>query len=67
MYTHFDQPFFEYGNFPLADANGTRLDNPWKNTKSNTSPFDQDFYRGLSSTSGRRRTSGCLLGRMAGR
>jgi hypothetical protein len=44
MYTHFDQPFFQYGNFPLADANGTRLEDPWKDTKSNTSPFDQDFY-----------------------
>jgi hypothetical protein len=44
MYTHFDQPFFTYGNFPLADANGTRLDDPWKHTKSNAAPFDQDFY-----------------------
>ncbi|KAF1834551.1 concanavalin A-like lectin/glucanase [Decorospora gaudefroyi] len=44
MYTHFDKPFFKYGEFPLADANGTRLENPWKHTKSNTSPFDQDFH-----------------------
>jgi hypothetical protein len=44
MYTHFDQPFFEYGRFPLADSNGTRLDNPWAGTGSNTAPFDQDFY-----------------------
>ncbi|KZM18687.1 uncharacterized protein EKO05_0006523 [Ascochyta rabiei] len=44
MYTHFDEPFFEYGRFPLADSNGTRLDNPWAATGSNTSPFDQDFY-----------------------
>ncbi|KAF3008643.1 hypothetical protein E8E13_008600 [Curvularia kusanoi] len=44
MYTHFDEPFFKYGQFPLADSNGTRLDNPWAATGSNTSPFDQDFY-----------------------
>ena len=44
MYTHFDEPFFKYGNFPLADANGTRLENPWKHTKGNTAPFDQEFY-----------------------
>lgn len=44
MYTHFDEPFFKYGNFPLADSNGTRLDNPWATTGSNASPFDQDFY-----------------------
>jgi hypothetical protein len=44
MYTHFDQPFFKYGAFPLADTNGTRLENPWKHTKGNTAPFDQEFY-----------------------
>ncbi|KAH7398702.1 concanavalin A-like lectin/glucanase domain-containing protein [Phaeosphaeria sp. MPI-PUGE-AT-0046c] len=44
MYTHFDEPFWTYGRFPLADANGTRLRNPWAHTNSNTSPFDQDFY-----------------------
>jgi hypothetical protein len=44
MYTQFSEPFWEYGNFPLADSNGTRLENPWSHTKSNTSPFDQDFY-----------------------
>ncbi|KAF2748960.1 glycoside hydrolase family 16 protein [Sporormia fimetaria CBS 119925] len=44
MYTHFSQPFWEYGNFPLADANGTRLVNPWEGTGSKATPFDQDFY-----------------------
>lgn len=44
MYTHFDEPFFKYGNFPLADSNGTRLDDPWAATGNNASPFDQDFY-----------------------
>ncbi|XP_014552606.1 glycoside hydrolase family 16 protein [Bipolaris victoriae FI3] len=56
MYTHFDEPFWKYGGFPLADANGTRLDNPWAHTNSNTSPFDQDFYLvinlGVGSTNG---------------
>jgi beta-glucanase (GH16 family) len=44
MYTHFDEPFWTYGRFPLASGNGTRLENPWASTGSNTSPFDQDFY-----------------------
>jgi beta-glucanase (GH16 family) len=44
MFTHFSQPFWDYGDFPLADANGRRLENPWARTKSNASPFDQDFY-----------------------
>lgn len=43
MYTHFDEPFWTYGRFPLADKNGTRLQNPW-GTGSVTSPFDKDFY-----------------------
>ncbi|KAF1942004.1 concanavalin A-like lectin/glucanase [Clathrospora elynae] len=52
MYTHFDEPFFKYGNFPLADRNGTRIENPWKDTHSNTSPFDQDFYLVISLAAG---------------
>jgi hypothetical protein len=44
LYTHFQQPFWDYGHFPLADSNGTRLVNPWAGTGSNASPFDQDFY-----------------------
>ncbi|KAF2648214.1 glycoside hydrolase family 16 protein [Lophiostoma macrostomum CBS 122681] len=44
MYTHFDQPFWEYGQFPLSDSNGTQLVNPWSSTGSNASPFDQDFH-----------------------
>jgi hypothetical protein len=44
MFTHFTEPFWEYGHFPLADRNGTRLINPWKGTGNNASPFDQDFY-----------------------
>lgn len=44
MFTHFDEPFWTYGRFPEADSNGTRLVNPWEHTKSNTSPFDKEFY-----------------------
>lgn len=44
MYTHFDEPFWSYGKFPLADANGTRLENPWTSAGSYTTPFDQEFY-----------------------
>ncbi|ORY18873.1 concanavalin A-like lectin/glucanase domain-containing protein [Clohesyomyces aquaticus] len=44
MYTHFDEPFWQYGRFPLSDGNGTRLQDPWGFTGSDTSPFDQDFY-----------------------
>jgi hypothetical protein len=44
MWTHFDEPFFEYGKFPLTDSNGTRLVNPWQHTGSKASPFDEDFY-----------------------
>lgn len=44
MYTHFDEPFWKYGQFHLADANGTRLINPWEKTNSTTAPFDQEFY-----------------------
>jgi beta-glucanase (GH16 family) len=44
MYSHFDQPFFKLGHFPLSDSNGTRLDDPWSFTGNDATPFDQDFY-----------------------
>ncbi|OCK74991.1 glycoside hydrolase family 16 protein [Lepidopterella palustris CBS 459.81] len=44
MYTYFDQPFFKYGQFPLSDSNGTRLQDPWSYTGRDSTPFDQDFY-----------------------
>src|SRR4051812_35034937 len=44
MYTKFDEPFWNWGKFPLADGNGTCLQSPWASTGSNISPFDQDFY-----------------------
>ncbi|KAF7571163.1 Glycoside hydrolase family 16 protein [Pyrenophora tritici-repentis] len=48
MYTKFKHPFYEVGQFPLSDPNGTRLDNPWADRKGNSAPFDQDFYLILS-------------------
>jgi hypothetical protein len=44
MFTQFDKPFYEYGQFPPADRNGTRLINPWESTGAKNSPFDQDFH-----------------------
>ncbi|KAF2740978.1 putative beta-1,3-glucan-binding protein [Polyplosphaeria fusca] len=44
MYTHFKDPFWQYGQFPLSDSNGTRLRDPWSWTGSKSTPFDQDFY-----------------------
>ncbi|KAF1963144.1 concanavalin A-like lectin/glucanase [Byssothecium circinans] len=47
IYTPFTQPFWTYGDFPLADGNGTRLDNPWAQSPDLSAPFNQDFYLGL--------------------
>ena len=44
LYTNFDQPFWQRGHFPPADANGTRLVDPWSQTGRDSTPFDQDFY-----------------------
>jgi beta-glucanase (GH16 family) len=44
LYTTFDQPLWQRGNFPLSDQNGTRLVDPWSQTGRASTPFDQDFY-----------------------
>ncbi|KAF1991361.1 glycoside hydrolase family 16 protein [Aulographum hederae CBS 113979] len=44
MYVNFDKPFFQKGQFPLSDSNGTRLQDPWSFTGNDATPFDQDFY-----------------------
>jgi hypothetical protein len=44
MYTYFNEPFWKYGQFPLSDSNGTRLEDPWSYTGRDSTPFDQDFY-----------------------
>ncbi|KAJ4297814.1 hypothetical protein N0V90_005710 [Kalmusia sp. IMI 367209] len=42
-YTRFNKPFWQYGEFPTADRNGTRFINPWEYGTYAT-PFDQDFH-----------------------
>ena len=44
MYVQFTKPFWNKGNFPPSDANGTRLVNPWAKTGRDNTPFDEDFY-----------------------
>ncbi len=44
LYTRFDRPYWEKGNFPLSDGNGTRLIDPWSQTGRASTPFDHDFY-----------------------
>lgn len=44
MYVRMDKPFWQKGNFPESNANGTRYVNPWSSTGKSNTPFDQDFY-----------------------
>lgn len=44
LYTNFDQPLWQRGNFPLSGFNGTRLVDVWSQTGRDATPFDQDFY-----------------------
>ncbi len=44
LYTNFDKPLWQKGNFPPASSNGTRLVDPWSQTGRDSTPFDQDFY-----------------------
>jgi beta-glucanase (GH16 family) len=44
LYTNFDQPLWQRGNFPLTSANGTRLIDVWSQTGRDDTPFDQEFY-----------------------
>ena len=44
LYTNFDKPLWEQGQFPLIDSNGTRLQDPWSHTGRQQTPFDQEFY-----------------------
>ena len=44
MYTNFKQRLWERGNFPLANANGTRFIDPWAKTGRQNTPFDHPFY-----------------------
>lgn len=44
LYTNFNEPLWQRGDFPLSDDNGTRLVDPWSQTGHASTPFDQDFY-----------------------
>ncbi|KAL2753991.1 glycoside hydrolase family 16 protein [Sodiomyces alcalophilus JCM 7366] len=44
LYTNFKEPMWKRGNFPEANANGTRLDNIWSQTGRSNTPFDHHFY-----------------------
>jgi beta-glucanase (GH16 family) len=44
LYTNFDQPLWQRGNFPPSDSNGTRLVDKWSQTGRKQTPFDQSFY-----------------------
>lgn len=44
LYTNFNQPFWQRGQFPLSSSNGTRLQDPWSQTGNPATPFDQEFY-----------------------
>ncbi|TAQ89674.1 hypothetical protein B7494_g2010 [Chlorociboria aeruginascens] len=44
LYTKFDEPLWQRGNFPLSDSNGTRLVDVWAETDKYNTPFDQEFY-----------------------
>jgi beta-glucanase (GH16 family) len=44
MYTNFDKPLWERGNFPPFRPNGTRIEDAWSRTGRPQTPFDQAFY-----------------------
>ncbi|KAG4034656.1 hypothetical protein MFRU_002g00130 [Monilinia fructicola] len=44
MYWPFNKPLWQQGNFPLSDANGTAIVDPWSQTGRDNTPFDQEFY-----------------------
>lgn len=65
IYTKFSTPFWQRGNFPLAFPNGTTIVNPWGQTGSDATPFDQDFYLILNVAVGG--TNGWFADGMAGK
>lgn len=44
LYTNFDKPFWQKGDFPVSSSNGTRLVDPWSQTGRDSTPFDENFY-----------------------
>ena len=43
MYTSFEKPFWERGDFPGFDEEGKRIENPWGG-RGAQAPFDQEFF-----------------------
>ncbi|OIW31275.1 beta-1,3-glucan-binding protein, partial [Coniochaeta ligniaria NRRL 30616] len=44
LYTNFDQPMWQRGNFATASVNGSNYKDPWGDTGRAQTPFDQPFY-----------------------
>ncbi|CAG8950249.1 hypothetical protein HYFRA_00008487 [Hymenoscyphus fraxineus] len=44
LYTNFDKPLWQRGQFPSSLSNGTRLVDAWSQTGRHQTPFDQEFY-----------------------
>lgn len=44
LYTNFDQPMWQRGNFPTSTGNGTRITDIWSQSGRANTPFDQPFY-----------------------
>lgn len=44
LYTNFDEPLWQRGDFPPYYTNGTRIQDPWTQTGHPNTPFDQPFY-----------------------
>ncbi|KAK5412770.1 hypothetical protein LTR06_005741 [Exophiala xenobiotica] len=44
LYTKFKKPFWQRGDFPLSDTNGTAFIDPWSQTGVDSTPFDEPFF-----------------------
>ena len=44
LYTNFNEPLWQRGQFPLSNSNGTRLVDSWSQTGRKQTPFDEEFY-----------------------
>lgn len=44
LYTNFNKPMWERGNFPETTGNGTRIEDVWSQTGRDNTPFDHSFY-----------------------
>ncbi|CCF34135.1 beta-1,3-glucan-binding protein [Colletotrichum higginsianum] len=44
LYTNFEEPMWQRGDFPQTNSNGSRLEDVWSQTGRANTPFDQRFY-----------------------